>query len=414
MEGSRFVKSVLAFEMETGGHHASYIRNFADQWVQNCPGARLCFVVSRKFFHLHSDIVDFIQSLNSSAVEIQSISEEDERWLQDSWLLPEWRGWQLFCRYAKELEARHALLLYSDKYQLPALAGKKPHCHFSCIYFRPTYHYSRLSNYNPTFGESLVAVRKWLLMWAFLKLRTLDCVYTLDPYAVEYILDIFRPKARIELMPDTFVYYESRDESVAELRKMLNPEPSRTVFLLLGILDSRKGPLQLLEAIIKLPVDYQRRLCLLLVGAVAENIRSNVHSAVKNINQTTAAQVVLQDRYVSDCDVQPYYEIADVALTTYQKHKGMSSALIRAALAGTPVLSSSYGLMGDLVTTHKLGSVVDTSDLDSFANGLKESLDRPCADFQPELAVAFAKQHSPDALGRLLSRLLSFVDCSDR
>ena len=112
---------------------------------------------------------------------------------------------------------------------------------------------------------------------------------------------------------------------------------------------------------------------------------------------------MIRNEYISDTFVQHYYELADVALTTYQQHKGMSSALMRAGLSGVPVLSSSFGLMGEIVRQHKLGITVDTAKQESFASGLDQAINgQAAAAFDASAALAFANQHSPDALGDTL------------
>ena len=48
----------------------------------------------------------------------------------------------------------------------------------------------------------------------------------------------------------------------------------------------------------------------------------------------------------------------------------MSAVLVRAAAAGKPVLSSDYGLMGQLVKTQQLGQAVDAESPVAVADAL--------------------------------------------
>ena len=82
---------------------------------------------------------------------------------------------------------------------------------------------------------------------------------------------------------------------------------------------------------------------------------------------------------------------------------GMSSAIIRAALAEIPVLSSDYGLMGELVKRENLGITVDTTNPTSFSDGLAAVIGQPGAElFDASNASAFASSHSPAALAKTL------------
>jgi len=84
---------------------------------------------------------------------------------------------------------------------------------------------------------------------------------------------------------------------------------------------------------------------------------------------------------------------------------GMSSALIRAALAKIPVLSSDYGLMGELVAKERLGLTVDTEDSAAFSQKLADIISQPAEQsFDEANALSFASSHSPEALAETLKQ----------
>lgn len=397
---------LLAFEMETGGHHASYIRNFAQQWSDFLAPHQIHFVVTPEFFQRHRDVVELIENLPTETVQIQSI--QDSHWKQVSGgMMRPLNSWNLFCKYARDLEADRGLLMYSDHFQLPMLIGQPSPCPVSCIYFRPTFHYRTLKNYQPTLKQRLVAWRKRFLTQRVLNLKQLDVLFSLDPIAVDFMQKHFKTKARILRLPDSFVRYQTTEQEISQLRDELQVEPGRRICMLLGVLDTRKGPLQLLEAASRLAPEVQSQLCLLLVGSLTESIAAEVIEQVDRLNRNSPAQVILQNRYVSDSVVQRYYELADVALTTYQRHMGMSSALIRAALAKIPVLSSDFGLMGELVREMKLGITVNTEDPSDFSRGLAEAVTHSAeAMFDVGQALDFAASHSPQALTETLKAMI--------
>ncbi|MGB5709464.1 MAG: hypothetical protein WBM44_00950 [Waterburya sp.] len=263
---------VMAFELQTGGHHPSYIRNFAEQWVNHSLPAEIDFVVTPQFFKLHADVVESVNNLNKKSIRIHSISDEEEKQLQSSAFLPEryGYGWKLFCNYAQKLNADRALLMYSDYFQLPIILGQSSPCPFSGIYFRPTFHYSQFANYRPDIWENLKAFRKKILLKRMLKIKQLEVLFCLDPIVVEYILQNFNTHAQIRRIPDYFVRYKTPPGHIEELRSELGIESGRTVLSLIGSLDHRKGPQQLLAAIENLSPDIQNKLCLLLVGKLNE------------------------------------------------------------------------------------------------------------------------------------------------
>ena len=396
------LQRTLAFELETGGHHASYIRNFAQQWSENLDPHQIHFVVTPEFFQKHADVIELIESLQTDAVQIHAITQTENDQLNGR-VKRIFNGWKLFCKYAAQLKVDRGLLMYSDHFQLPMLMGQAAPCPVSCIYFRPTFHYGELENYHPSFKQRLAAWRKKTLVKRLLNLKQMDVLFSLDSLAVDYINSNFAPRASVRQLPDSFVRYQTTAEQLATLRSDLNIEQGRKVCMLLGVLDPRKGPLQLLDAAQRLPEALQKKLCLLLVGSLRAEIEDEVIQKIERLRQDTSIQIVLKNEYVSDTVVQRFYELADVALTTYQRHMGMSSALIRAALAEIPVLSSDYGLMGELVEREKLGITCDTEDPDSFADGLAAVIGQSGRElFDVSHASAFALSHSPAALADTL------------
>jgi glycosyltransferase involved in cell wall biosynthesis len=392
----------MAFEMETGGHHASYIRNFAQQWSEHLSPHQIYFVVTPEFFERHRDVIDLIEDLPTDLVKIQSIKSTESN-LPSGGVRRAFQTWKLFCKYASDLKVDRGLLMYSDYFQIPMLTGSPSPCPVSCIYFRPTFHYRTLKNYQPTIKQRLAAWRKRFLTQRLLKLKQIDILFSLDPIAVDFMNQHFETDAKIMRLPDSFVRYHWSQEDIDRLRSDLGIQTGRRVCLLLGILDSRKGPLQLLDAADRLPSEIQSKTCLLLVGSLTNEISSEVIAKVNHLNQNSPVQVILQNEYVSDSVVQKYYQLAHVALTTYQRHMGMSSALIRAALANIPVLSSDFGLMGELVERENLGITINTEDLSEFSRGLADAISRPSESlFDEQQALNFSARHSPRALADTL------------
>lgn len=395
----------LALEMQVGGHHPSYIRNFTAQWQRRIDFAEIDFLVSREFFRRHLDVVQQIERLDQGRIRIHQLSESEDHDVRYSNRFREFAGWKIFCRWAEQFGSSHGLLMYSDHFQLPMLLGKSAPCPVSCIYFRPTFHYSRFTEFEPTMGQKLAAIRKKLMLSRLLKLPQLHSLFCLDPFAVEYIAREMTDRVEVLQLPDSFVRQEVPAAELDSLRQELGIDGNRKVLLLLGIIDSRKGPIQLLEAISKVDHELLQRCCLLIAGKIQEEIESDVVSLVEQIRSETPLQLVLHPHYIDDTLVQHYYEIADVALTTYQRHMGMSSALIRAALAKIPVLSSGYGLMGELVRQHGLGMVTDTESPSEFRNSLASAIGAdPSELFDVSSATQFEQDHSPAALGDTLER----------
>jgi glycosyltransferase involved in cell wall biosynthesis len=137
-----------------------------------------------------------------------------------------------------------------------------------------------------------------------------------------------------------------------------------------GVLQKRKGIYQLLEAIALLPSYLCHKLCLLLVGPIGSE--PLIKTRITELCEALPIQIVSHEQFIPDREIQPYFQIADVILAPYQRHIGMSAILVRAAAAQKPVLSSNYGLMGEMVKRYKLGITVDSIVPEKIAEGLTQ------------------------------------------
>ncbi len=397
---------VLAIDIDIRGHHPSYVRNFAKTWAEHNIQGHLDFLVSHKFFELHPDETKYVQSLSSHGIRIHSLTQAEDDRMESISYLRYFRAWALFCKYSKSLRSDHGFVMFSDYFQLPMLIGQQSPCPFSMIYFRPTFHYQLLGNYHPPWKERFRAWRKKLLMKRVLKIAKLARVYCLDNFAVEFMKEHFRPKASIEFLPDSFATFPVTTTELESMRSELGIDSSRKIFCLVGILDRRKGVRELLEAIQTLSESEAKQVCVLLVGELHISQKQEIMALLEQTKNNSQVQVVLRNDFVPEEDVQKYYELSDVTLTTYQNHMGGSSALIRSALAQRPVLSSDHGLMGEIVRNRQLGLTVDTTKPDEIAKGIRAFLDdRSECKLNLESAKTFVEENSSARLAEALKMM---------
>lgn len=398
---------VVAFEIEVEGHHPGYVLNFAKAWADNNIPATLDIVVTPDFYQRHADAVQAVRDISSNRVNIQSITSEEYQTIQKFRPLRYFRAWRLFCDYLERLNANHGLVMYFDYFQLPTIMGITCPRPYSAIYFRPTFHYPHLDGYRETLAEKFRNFRKKQLLTQVLKNTELKQLYCLDEIAVDYMQQHMSRDTVYSHIADSFTTYDASIERQNELGKGLGIEQSRTLFLLLGVLDQRKGVVELLQSLFLVSPQAGSQVCIVLAGRIADVQREKVLSLVHRVTHETNIQLILHDEYIPDDQVQHYYDLCDVILATYQKHMGSSSALIRAALAQKPVLSSDYGLMGELVRKKQLGVTVDTGNLIDIATGLTTFINEPATTkFDPHLATTYAEENSPDQLAQDLRKMI--------
>jgi glycosyltransferase involved in cell wall biosynthesis len=408
-------RKIMLFELDVRGHHPGYIQHLVTYWCQQELTGHLDVLVSPKFLEQHSNIVDIATQCNQKNIKFVAITKEEEAVLIDGALLADsfkgriqraFQEWELLRKYAVSLGTTHCLIMYLDTVLLRlALAAKFP-CHFSSIYFRPIFHYSNFPNYVMAGRENFWHWRDKVCLSSLLKNPQLQTILCLDTFAVEQ-LNKFKSKAKVVYLPDPVQIYNESETKLEKLRQTLGIQPDRKVFLLFGVLSERKGIYQLLDAISLLQPNLCEKISLLLIGPLEFSEKEKIQSRIAEISQSLPIQIICSHDFISDREIQPYFQIADVILAPYQRHIGMSAILVRAAAAQTPVLSSDFGLMGEITRRYKLGLAVDSTVPSEIAQGFhKFLLESPASLCDQETMKQFAEQNKAEKFASTIFQCL--------
>ncbi len=371
-------RRLMLFDLALGGHHGNYIRYLVDYWCEQNLSGSLDIVVLPQFLDVHGDVVETIAQSNHPKIKLIPITEVEVETLNSrktglSRVVRNFQEWDLYCRYASLLQATQSLIMYLDTCEIPLFVGKSSPCPFSGIYFRPTFHYRYFQGYQWSGKEQLQNTREKLTLSRILQHSKLKTLFCLDPFAIKHI-EQFSSRAKVVYLPDPVEIDGNDNPHVESIQTNLGIEPHRQVFLLFGALDGRKGIYQLLDAVALLPDELCQKLCLLLVGGTNSVEQSQIEAQVKTICQHKPVQIIQRYQFIPEADVTAYFQLADLVLAPYQKHAGMSGILLLAAAAGKPVLSSNYGLMGEMVRSYKLGYAIDSTISNEIAKGLTHCL----------------------------------------
>nr|RNJ65923.1 MAG: glycosyltransferase [Leptolyngbya sp. IPPAS B-1204] len=388
--------SIMVFSPWYYGHHPTYIRHLILQWKQRRLPGILNIVTMPSFLEKHEEIVSLADQNRSSVHFVSFTAEEENHLSTSSNLSGAFRQYQLIVRYVKQLEATHALLMHFDSCQLPFVIGYDLPCSFSAIYFRPTFHYNKFFNYTPTWKERIQQLRERIFLSRLLAHPQLKTLLCLDPFAVSSINQCFSGSAKAVHLPDPVEFQVPEQDQVNYLKAELGIEPDRKVFLAFGLLaDERKGTRQLLDALHTLEPELCRKLCILLVGEPFQAGQTTLEAWLSPVSESLPVQIVTKFGYIPESEVPLYFRLADAVLAPYQKHQGMSGILLLAAAAQKPVLSSNYGLMGDMLRRYELGVAIDTTIPDEITQGLTRLLCEPFNSLcNPEQMKSLANLHS--------------------
>jgi glycosyltransferase involved in cell wall biosynthesis len=395
-------RKVMLFELDTRGHHPGYIQHLVKYWCDEKLPGQLDVLVSQKFRQQHSNIVEIPSQCEQQTINFVAITPEEQAVLfESSQLESSFKGriirafqeWDLLRKYAVSLGTTHCLLMYLDTILLRLAFGAKFPCKFSSIYFRPIFHYSTFANYTPAGREGIWQLRDKVCLPQILRSSQLQTIFCLDPLAVEPINNINR-KNKAVYLPDPVQIYNNNEPQLEKLQESLGIDSSRQVFLLFGVLAERKGIYQLLEAVKMLSPDLCQKLCLLLIGPIQLQEKELIQTQIAEISQSLPVQIICRHDFVTDQEIQPYFQIADVILAPYQRHIGMSAILVRAAAAQKPVLSSDFGLMGEVTRRYELGLAVDSTVPTEITKGFTRFLcESPGSFVNHEKMKQFAEQN---------------------
>jgi glycosyltransferase involved in cell wall biosynthesis len=362
------IPKLLLFELSADGHYPSYVRYLVEGW--NSRRGELLVVVSQRFAQRHGEWMGSERAGVSwnvlSLAETQSLNPRRYPWQRVQRACQEW---DLLDRYIRRLGADHCLLPYLDSRRWPLLLRQPLSCGLTAIYFRPSFHYDRLQGQPSRWQyrlERLIVKR----MIHHPALKTLLC---LDGSAV-VPLAALNPQVQVGYLPDPVAMVRATSQQVETLRQRLKVEPGRRVLLFFGAIHRRKGIYPLLQALRSLGAEASQ-LCLVLAGEIdpldAQTVQKRLHQLPSHI------QIIRQDQYLAESDLAAYFQMADLVLALYQHHVGMSGVLLRAAVAGRPVLCDRHGLIGSLTERYQLGLVVDATNPDQIAQLLSRWVRSP-------------------------------------
>ena len=360
---------LLLFDLNPTGHHAGYLHHLIRYWQTWNVAGELVVVVSPAFLTMHPGLIALARKAPTVHLVVITDAEEVHHQSQSRFIVQMQYEWELVIKYARQWHVRQVLLMYFDTFQMAFILARRVPCPVAGIFFRPVFHYEAWGHPPANGREKLQQWRKRLLIRLIVRRRSLQTLFCLDPFVVP-TLNQWANRTVAAYLPDPVEVYPTTVADAAALRQRLGIGSARRVVLVFGQLDERKGLFTLIEALKRLTPAQQADWCLLLVGPVETGIASALNSSLDTLTAQTTVQLVRHHSFVPEPEIQPYFTMSDLVSTLYQRHIGMSAVLVRAAAAGKPVLSSDYGLMGQIVKTKGLGRAVDAENPVAVADAL--------------------------------------------
>ena len=388
---------LMLFDLSIYGHHPGYIRYLMTHWHRLQVPCQLLIVVSPQFLVQHRDVVSWGETLDPINIKFIAIHQTEENRLQSrknglTRNLRNLQEWQIFCRYARRLKADHALLMYVDTYQYPLALRLNPPCSISGIYFRPTFHYKDF-DYGRFYEKKVRCKQERFLLKAVLSNPNLDSLFTIDPLVIRYLDTQHTLDHKLVSIPDPVPFYSYSDQELHRTKLSLKIDSNRKIFLLFGALTERKGIFQLLDALSLLSKETCQKIAIVFIGEASPENKREIECRIATLGHLPI-QFYCHYEFIPEDKIQAYFEVSDYVLALYQRHVGMSGILNIAAARQKPVLSSDYGLMGELVHQYSLGVAINSECPQEIATGIQNLLASKESKKNISKMKAFADQHS--------------------
>lgn len=383
-------KSVLIYCTNSTGHFPSYIKHLLTYYTeQHIADFKVYFLTSLDFRKKHSFLNDLEKRPGSSQIEVKYFTDKERKELSSIGLtilpalrkiLRSFKEWKILKQYLIDLKITSCVILNLDALCLPLMFSEPSQSSISGIYYRPVSHYKKCFSVSFSSRRKFWVVREKLFLSHLFRAKAFKTLFCLDPLAVKYFSETYYNSKAVYLPDPSDVLSEEQlhTDETTNLRNQLKINSERIIFLLFGSISERKGVYKILEALNRFPDSECENICLIIAGKPQNgNIEEVIDLQCKEIISKKSIQIICEFKYLSDAEIAAYFTISNVILTLYQEQIGMSGVLLLAAAYKKPVLSSNYGLIGEVVRNYELGLTVDASTESEIIGGLQRFISSP-------------------------------------
>lgn len=196
---------------------------------------------------------------------------------------------------------------------------------------------------------------------------------------------------RVAVIPHGIMTPLHRPVSRSEACRKLNMPEERRILLFFGSIRPNKGLDILLEALNNIRLKDPEVL-LIVAGAVPRGMSFQKYSdIIEKLDLSENVRTVIN--FIPDEDVDSFMAAADLVVLPYVKFEAQSGVLLRAYAHKKPVVVSDVGAMGELVSSDKVGLVVEPGAPKVLAEAIINVLDNS-GDFQSHYTKQLEEKYS--------------------
>lgn len=360
---------VLIVEPHATGHHASYLRWLVEaavhrQWSVAIATTRealshpLLSTIESDFRDTQIHIIENLPATESSTNRFRLLKREFAYWGAIKRIA-------IKVRNSTRIDA--AILAYIDYcFHAIAIVGSPfqnmPWCGISM----------RLSVGPAKTNGTAPLPMKWRMAKRILGSSALKTLFVINPSVQDAHLSWLSDEAlsKLSYLPDP-AEHAGRYARISA-RSALGISHDAILVLVFGSIDERKGIEPLLKTL--LCQGSLENYVVILAGKHSVTIKNRLRDAPYESLLSTG-RLVLLDHFVTTDEQELVFAAADVVWVGYRNHIYMSGVLVLAGMAGLPVIGTANGEIGQLISRHSLGEVVNIDSPTDVTRALRVMLD---------------------------------------
>jgi glycosyltransferase involved in cell wall biosynthesis len=354
---------LLIFESESDGHRARYITSLANYAYEHPEICEIIFAIPAALVaRIDSSLADklgragYPVSLRLlTKAELAAVSPSLNKVSRSLSL------WNSALRIAGEVGARNLHFLFADDvFIASAIARRHAGVSISGIYFRPSMPYPEYWSGVKGYARQTVKDR---LVARFLGRKDVRNLFSLDPYFRPFAVTRYRHADKVVTLPEPY------DPPVGGTTQKISG--NRLGLLFFGVLDGRKGIVQLFDSFDLLSSEELNRIDIRIIGH--GELAGFIDSRIDGLRRRGATASFING-FISEGEIDEAVARSDVVLAPYINHVGSSSVVLTAAHFRKPLIAPNIGLVGRQVSEFRTGSTVDTSSPAAIAAAIRRML----------------------------------------
>ena len=360
------MKKILFYDPDITGHHCEYLHHPAT-FLVNQTEVEGVIVCNAK---IGAELIE-IYGENCPQLRIELIQENLQESIDQADSL--WRRGQAdarcFAFYIEKHRPDMAIALHANPMQ-PFLNGgafRRCKTRMRGILFDPFPLAERIAPNERTWKWRVTAFRKMCqIKWLSLNSRIEKLFVLNDTKVTQHFNALTGKRGLFEAIPDPLPLHLAHASSIDS-----GEEDTRVLRLLfIGSINRRKGLLETLNAIERLPAPVRARVSLRIVGRFLDTaLREEAVKRVESLSRM-GCKIDLCEGWVTDQQFSEEMVRCDVVLAPYVGFHGSSGVIGHAAFYRKPLLATCEGLVGELVHDRQIGVVVQTRDPEKYADAI--------------------------------------------